>query len=69
MAKEQKSAHELAKLLREFSPELKDAKVSIISEKDNPHHWKVQLDESGGSSGQELERAWAHLAYEYELKT
>jgi hypothetical protein len=70
MAKEQKSASELAKLIREFSPELKDASVSIVAD-NGPHDWRVQLNghsESSSAVSKELERAWAHLAYEYELK-
>jgi hypothetical protein len=70
MAKERKSAPELAKLLREFSPELNDARVSIIADR-GPHNWRVQPDrcsESASVVSKELERAWAHLVYEYELK-
>jgi hypothetical protein len=70
MAKEQKSARELAKLLSEFSPGLKDVRFSIIADQGH-HDWRVQLDECSDSDsavGKELERAWAHLAYEYELK-
>ena len=70
MAKEQKSARELANLLRKFAPELNDAKFSIVAGS-NPLDWRVRSDgypDSVSTVSKELERAWAHVAYEYELK-
>jgi hypothetical protein len=63
VAKEQKSARELA-------PELNDAKFSIVAGS-NPLDWRVRSDgypDSVSTVSKELERAWAHVAYEYELK-